>query len=425
MSCSRAELTSNSVDVNTLHLYQQVRPITTGHHRFANRKPQVVLMLLASVCNPIFINTFVVFIRLYWFERRFQNVVLEARSMRRSRTRSVAKSEGKPGLERDLGREENGVGDREIRVLRDAEGHVKGTKIDDEEAFHEGEVAIVDLDDDTANSSTPKKEKEPEAEDVSSKDDRPEMVLHRNITFADEVPAPNERMPQKDKETSIAFVENQRNPKDATTFRIPGPRDYDLGFVPERIEEGTDLDRPRTNVSNEGYALQAKRSRSPSRPPPQEMNADDHPFKTHITIDVPDVRRRSNAAPSAYNFNRTRRRSDVSEEEPPPSGFHPTRSRSRTFSSFLTRDREEADPMPYLSWTPTVGRNSAFVDLTEEQREELGGIEYRALKLLAVVLVCYFVGFHLLGMICLLPWIMNDAKYSGQLREVGVSPVWW
>ena len=44
--------------------------------------------------------------------------------------------------------------------------------------------------------------------------------------------------------------------------------------------------------------------------------------------------------------------------------------------------------MPYLSWTPTIGRNSAFIDLTEEQREELGGIEYRALKTLALILVC-------------------------------------
>ncbi|KAL5425249.1 hypothetical protein PMIN04_002745 [Paraphaeosphaeria minitans] len=402
----------NTIDLNKLQLYQQV-----------------VLMLLASVCNPIFMNTFVVFIRLYWFERRFQNVVLEARSMRRSRTRSVAKSEGKPDVERDGGREENGVGNREIRVLRAADGHVKGTRIDDEEAFHEGDVAIEDSDDGIGNASAPGKEKEPAPEDASPRTDHPEMVLHRNITFADEVTTTQERLPQKNKETSIAFVENQRNPKDAATFRIPGPRDYDLGFVPERIEERAELDRPMTNTSHDGdggESLQAKHSRSASRPPAQEMNGDDHPFKTHITIDVPDVRRRPNAAPSAYNFNRTRRRSDVSEEEPPPSGLHvPNRSRSRTFSSFLTRDKEEEDPMPYLSWTPTVGRNSAFVDLTEEQREELGGIEYRALKLLAVVLVCYFVGFHLLGMICLLPWIVNDAKYSAKLRDVGVSPVWW
>jgi len=42
--------------------------------------------------------------------------------------------------------------------------------------------------------------------------------------------------------------------------------------------------------------------------------------------------------------------------------------------------------MPYLSYQPTLGRNSQFVDLTDEQRDELGGIEYRSLKLLYRVL---------------------------------------
>ena len=37
--------------------------------------------------------------------------------------------------------------------------------------------------------------------------------------------------------------------------------------------------------------------------------------------------------------------------------------------------REKVEGTPYLSWEPTIGRNSAFPDLTEEQREELGGIE--------------------------------------------------
>lgn len=42
---------------------------------------------------------------------------------------------------------------------------------------------------------------------------------------------------------------------------------------------------------------------------------------------------------------------------------------------------------PYLSYTPSVGRNSQFYDLTEEQRNELGGIEYRSLKTLSWILV--------------------------------------
>ena len=70
------------------------------------------------------------------------------------------------------------------------------------------------------------------------------------------------------------------------------------------------------------------------------------------------------------------------------------RTVGRTFTSLTTarsRDKME-DSMPYLSWQPTLGRNSQFVNLTAEQREELGGIEYRALKTLAKILIGYFVG---------------------------------
>jgi Trk-type K+ transport system membrane component len=38
--------------------------------------------------------------------------------------------------------------------------------------------------------------------------------------------------------------------------------------------------------------------------------------------------------------------------------------------------------LPYLSKEATIGRNSNFYKLTAEDRERLGGIEYRALKLL-------------------------------------------
>lgn len=69
------------------------------------------------------------------------------------------------------------------------------------------------------------------------------------------------------------------------------------------------------------------------------------------------------------------------------SGF--SRGRSTSPMSKLSRRTSRPDPilMPYLSYTPTVGRNSAFVDLTDEQKDELGGLEYRALKLLAKILV--------------------------------------
>jgi Trk-type K+ transport system membrane component len=59
----------------------------------------------------------------------------------------------------------------------------------------------------------------------------------------------------------------------------------------------------------------------------------------------------------------------------------------RSFSVFRNGQPKEVPPMPYLSYQPTMGRNSQFVDLTDEQRDELGGIEYRSLKLLGKILV--------------------------------------
>lgn len=41
-----------------------------------------------------------------------------------------------------------------------------------------------------------------------------------------------------------------------------------------------------------------------------------------------------------------------------------------------------AKSVPYISFDAIVGRNSAFHLLTNEQLEELGGVEYRALNVL-------------------------------------------
>lgn len=82
------------------------------------------------------------------------------------------------------------------------------------------------------------------------------------------------------------------------------------------------------------------------------------------------------------------------------------------------------EPTPYLTWQPTVGRNSLFVNLSEEQREELGGIEYRALKTLAWILVSFFFGFHILGIISLVPWIMTTS-YGAIPNENAQGRPWW
>lgn len=398
-------LTNSRIDVNKLYLYQQV-----------------AMMLIACVCTPIFINTFVVFIRLYWFEKRFQSVVLEARNMRATRTRTLSrrKSEMKAEHERIIGDEERGVGNRPIEVMRTRSGHAEGGVIEDEHAFQEtnGNAGIGMR---KPSTSTDDDDLDPL--------ERPKTPVHTNsnIMWADTVKtplrrpesdiidSPADRLPGPDKEKSIAFVQSQRNrnPKEGT-LRIPGPRDFDRGLVPERVKED-ELSREITQTSHEddGHGRPRRRSRSMSV---GEANGDAPKFRNHITFDGPQ---RPTTGASVYR---------KPDPDAPNANMHlRNRSRSRTIASFFTKDKqeEEEDPMPYLSWAPTIGRNSNFVDLTEDQREELGGIEYRALKLLAVILVAYFVGFHLLGMVCLTPWITRSTRYTQVVEEVGVSPVWW
>ncbi|EAW24797.1 putative potassium uptake transporter [Aspergillus fischeri NRRL 181] len=105
-------------------------------------------------------------------------------------------------------------------------------------------------------------------------------------------------------------------------------------------------------------------------------------------------------------------------------GSYPSRSQEqqtrRTIS--LAKDPE----LPQLSSQASLGRNSKFYNLTPEDREALGGIEYRSLRLLLKITLGYFVGLHVFGVICLVPWIQHaDPKYRDYLKECGQGNVWW
>jgi hypothetical protein len=53
---------------------------------------------------------------------------------------------------------------------------------------------------------------------------------------------------------------------------------------------------------------------------------------------------------------------------------------TRTLTVPATSTISSSKQVPYISFEATVGRNSAFHMLTNEQLEELGGVEYRALN---------------------------------------------
>lgn len=99
-----------TVNLNALQLYQQI-----------------VLYIITIICTPIFIHSALVFIRLYWFEKRFQRVVRDARALRTTRSRmdNVCQDNDSEGTNRA----ELEDGGRSIVVLRSNTGDVRGSKL--------------------------------------------------------------------------------------------------------------------------------------------------------------------------------------------------------------------------------------------------------------------------------------------------------
>ncbi|RAQ54524.1 hypothetical protein AFGD_003891 [Aspergillus flavus] len=106
--------------------------------------------------------------------------------------------------------------------------------------------------------------------------------------------------------------------------------------------------------------------------------------------------------------------------------MEPTLSHCRPAPSLSHMPLSKDLALPNLSSNATVGRNSQFHNLTERDRELLGGIEYRSLKLLLKIVTAYFFGLHQIGAICLVAWIQHaDPKYRQYLEECGQGNVWW
>lgn len=365
----------NTVDLNTILLSQQV-----------------FLILIACIANPIWINGMVVFIRLYWFEKRFQKVVRDARTFRRTRTKSRTKSEMKQDLDHDG--EERGVGGREIRVLRSPNGdaNMNGKKNEDEsdsDIAMQGQArgskmrpGLQSLQ--TNGHGSPKQTPtSPIAETPST--------FQREIVFADEVhPTRNrrrssaERLPQqRTREQNIAFLERQRQEK--AKIRVPGPRDFDRGEMPHKVDDDEE-----GNMGRSASVDEAHREKQISPGDANELNLDDHPLKSESDSEPHKPSRHLTWLPNVSTVLLPRRSREGGEED---SEMHlRKRGRLGTFNSFLSGRsvEKDRDPIPYLSYAPTIGRNSLFIDLTEDQREELGGVEYRALKTLAWVVTSKF-----------------------------------
>ena len=88
--------------------------------------------------------------------------------------------------------------------------------------------------------------------------------------------------------------------------------------------------------------------------------------------------------------------------------------------------QQSKEDVPPKSWYPhyltphTTGRNGQFFGLSREEREDLGGVEYRAIQLLAWIVPIYFAIWQLLGCLGLAAYMAHNKASTA--RENGIDP---
>ncbi len=411
-SCASTQAGLNTVDINTLNTFQQV-----------------IFYLWPMMSNPITINSFVVFLRLYWFEKRFQHIVREARQRRGT----ISKSKTKP--KRDDADVERGVNGRKITVmLNGARSRITndGILLEDNPPHssdqHELSPSAPPSDQSATDVAT-------DIADDSPEPRRPEIKFARTVTKSDGLGEDALKLPPaRSDQEHIAILERQRKGDDEV-LRIPNPRDVERGMAPRRVEAG-DAEEPEALSPRDGAFNFGPSTEAQTVAPENRQQA--------ITIEEPDRRKLqqsesdevvedAKAMAHTFAFLKLRRPRFMSRTN------NKLHSRADELGGAVSKgkrrqslqtirgafSREKVEGTPYLSWEPTIGRNSAFPDLTEEQREELGGIEYRSLKTLALILTGYFWIYSAIGVIGLVPWILSEEHYGQIVDAAGVSRTWW
>ncbi|KAI0060371.1 TrkH-domain-containing protein [Artomyces pyxidatus] len=89
---------------------------------------------------------------------------------------------------------------------------------------------------------------------------------------------------------------------------------------------------------------------------------------------------------------------------------------------------EGAKPVPYLSFPVRVAHNSRFLRLSDDDCEELGGIEYRALNALLWIVPLYYIGTLSVAFVVIAPYMSLPRWKHNFLppnQHKVINPVWY
>ncbi|KAK2789776.1 hypothetical protein FQN52_005902 [Onygenales sp. PD_12] len=236
------------------------------------------------------------------------------------------------------------------------------------------------------NGTLPAEETGPssDASDTTDTADVGVNVLDANTANGDPVQA------SKPSATTISFAADVHDRDKAKALYVPPPHERDRGHPFAEVDEG---------LSDNGKYTLLEHKLMPSLTFIREdldtevVKANDVNIRRSLS-----GRLRARAGPSFTNSTTLERVAStmfVLEGSP--------KSQPSQLQSGVSLSKQM--DLPTLSTHATVGRNSRFHNLTAADREKLGGIEYRSLKLLLK--------------------IVSDPKYRDYLDECGQGYVWW
>jgi hypothetical protein len=201
----------------------------------------------------------------------------------------------------------------------------------------------------------------------------------------------------------------------AKTVPVPDKTLQATGTLAVKVElSNSDPDLGRPQVDEElpkrrrASSLPDLGSVEPPKAPPEPAKAAPEPSSPggHIVfVDTPHPQQRRNATSTGV--------SEVNEVRP--------KQRKGTSKASTDRDEDHFTVQHFLR-SRAPGRKGQFHDLTSEEREHLGGCEYRALKILAFVVPVYFFLWQLLGCVALGAWMNRNMPSTA--RANGINP-WW
>ncbi|KAF2112081.1 cation transport protein-domain-containing protein [Lophiotrema nucula] len=329
-----------------------------------NTMQQVMLFFLIIIGSAIFVSAFVVLVRKKTFERRFEYI----------------------------------AGLRHYR--HDSEkGHIRSAS----RSRHVTETAARPLDGGI--------QPEPAVQDTT--DVEPE---HANAT-GDVVRSPTRQAydtdilmsPSSSHETN--FAGNHMSDSDELHER---PRLANLGLSTP-FGPPSEQDRTITYCNDAGHEIkvnQAASSKASTRVP------------EHITFGPETYFRKekSELSPSRHSHHRFMSMQGVGARSNASIRRRPTNASGVSVDGNLEIPLESADrhlPFPSAGF---VSRNSQFHHLSDKERDELGGCEYRAIQFLSWVVPAYFVLWQLLGCLGIGAYVASNKPSVA--RENGLNP-WW